>query len=147
MNALLSQLELDQSFFVELAIFAGLFFFLSKFYFKPFLKLFEARHKKTIEDRESAEKLLEQANAKLEEYKRVLAEERAAARREIEHALQEARKQEAKLVAEAREEAKKITQEAVHSVSRQRDQLKKQLEADVESMAQAVSEKLLSRKV
>jgi len=146
-DALLDQLGLDNSFFVELGIIAALFLVLSKLYFQPFLKLFEARHKRTVEDREAAERLMIQAQSKLDEYKRLLTEERLAAKKSYEMALLEARKQEFELLAEAREEAKKITQDAADSVNRQREQLKKQLETDVETVAQNISERLLSRKV
>ena len=147
MDALLDQLGLDNSFFVELAMIAALFVLLSQLFFKPFLKLFEARHKRTVEDREAAEKLMAQAHAQLDEYKRLLSEERMAAKKGYDFALSEARKQEAELLNEARETAKKITQEAADSVNRQREQLKKQLESDTDLIAQTISEKLLSRKV
>lgn len=147
MSALLDQFGLDNTFFVELGIFAVLFVLLSKIYFRPFLKLFEIRHKRTVEDREAAEKLLAQANSKLEEYKRLMTEERALAKKSYDAALAEAQKQEHEILSQAREEAKKIVQEAADSVSRQRDQLKKQLELDVEVLAQGISERLLSRKV
>lgn len=147
MNALLDQLGLNSSFFIEFALFFFLFLILSRFYFRPFLKLFEARHKRTVQDREAAEKLLAQANSKLEEYKRLLTEERAATKKEFDVALQEAHKQEEELLAKAREEAKKITQGAAESVHRQREELKKQLEKDVETISQTISERLLSRKV
>jgi F0F1-type ATP synthase membrane subunit b/b' len=146
-SALLDQLGLDNTFFLELGLIALLFFVLSNLYFRPFLKLFETRHKRTVEDREAAERMLLQANAKLDEYKRVLMEERIAAKKAYELALLEARKEEHDLLAHAREEAKKITQEATDSVGQQRALLKRQLEMDVESIAQAISEKLLSRKV
>ncbi len=145
MDALLEQLSLNNSFFIEFGIISVLFFFLSNLYFKPFLKLFEARHKRTVEDRESAVQLLAEANAKLEEYQRLLLQERMAAKKELDAALDAARKQEAGLLAHAREESKKITQEAIDSVNRQREELKKKLESDVETMAQTISERLLSR--
>jgi F0F1-type ATP synthase membrane subunit b/b' len=146
-SALLDQLGLDKTFFLELTMIAVLFFVLAPLYFKPFLKLFESRHKKTVEDREAAERLMAQANAKLEEYKRVLAEERIAAKKNLDAALVEIRKQEAEILMHAREEAKKITQEASDSVNRQRDQLRKQLENDIENISRSISEQLLSRKV
>jgi F-type H+-transporting ATPase subunit b len=146
-DALLDQLGLDNSFFVELGIIFVLFLVLSNIYFKPFMKLFEARHKRTVEDKEAAERLMSQANSKLDEYKKLLAEERLNAKKDFEQALAEARKQESALLAEAREEAKKITQEAAESINRQRGQLKSQLESDVEAIAQNISERLLSRKV
>ena len=147
MDALLDQLGLDNTFFIELALIASLFFILSSFYLKPFLRLFQARHKRTVEDKEAAERLMEQAHSKLEEYKRLLTEERVAAKKGFDSALAEARIQESKLIAEAREEAKKITQDAAESVNHQREQLRKQLDSDVENLAQSISERLLSRKI
>ncbi len=147
MDVLLNQLGLDNTFFIELGIIAIIFLLLSQIYFKPFLKLFEVRHKKTVEDREAATQLMSQAQEKLEEYKKLLAEERLECKKAFETALLQARNEEAKVLAEARDQAKKLTQEAADSVSRQREQLKKQLEADVESIAQGISERLLSRKM
>ncbi len=145
MSAVLEQLGLDSTFFIQFGIFAALFFILSRSYFRPFLHLFELRHQKTVEDRESAEKLVKQAEQKLTEYTRRLSEERLAIRQEFEKALAEAKKEEASLLAHAREDAKKITQEANDSILKQRDQLKEALNKDVEKLAQEISEKLLSR--
>ncbi len=147
MNAFFEQLGLDSSFFVEFAIIAVIFFALSNLYFRPFLKLFEARHKKTVQDREAAERLLAQANIKWEEYNRLLNEERLAAKKGFQKELEEVKKQEAELLAQARNEAKKTVQEATESIHQQRLVIKKQLEHDVESIAQSVSERFLSRKV
>lgn len=147
MSAILEQLELNQTFFIQLAIFAVLFFVLSQTYFKPFLELFEARHKKTVEDREAAERLLQQAESRFEEYQRKLIQEKSIARKEYEEILTQAKKEEAALLSRAREEAKRITQEAADSVAAQRETLRKQLEADVEGLAQNISERLLSRKI
>ena len=147
MNEVLEQLGLNSTFFIEFAIFFVLFLILSNVYFKPFLKLFQARHKKTVEDRETAEKLLRQAEAKMDEYKRILQEERVNARADYERALSEVKKQESEQLAKARDEARRITQETVETIELQRQQLKKQLSADVESIAQSISERLLSRKV
>ncbi|MCM2277987.1 MAG: ATP synthase F0 subunit B [Oligoflexia bacterium] len=147
MSAILEQLGLDQTFFAQLAIFFVLFVILSRTYFKPFMALLEARHKKTVEDREAAERLMQQADTKFQEYQRRLAEERAAARKDYEEILNQAKKEEANLLSHAREEAKKITQDAAESANAQREKVKQQLQADVESIAQAISEKALSRKV
>ena len=147
MSAILEQLEINSTFFTQLIIFAVLFFLLAPLYFRPFLRLFEARHQKTVADREAAERLMAQADAKFEDYKRKLSEERHSAKKEYEAVLAEAKKEENAILSHAREEAKKITQEAAESVSAQRTQLKAQLEVDVESMARGISEKLLSRKV
>lgn len=147
MGAILDQLEINQTLYIQLVIFFVLFVLLSTIYFKPFMRLFHLRHQKTVADREAAEKLMGQAEAKFDEYKRRLAEERQAARQEYEKAIAEAKKEESAALSHAREEAKKITHEAAESISRQREGLKAQLEIDVESMARSISEKLLSRKV
>jgi F-type H+-transporting ATPase subunit b len=146
-SAILEQLEINNTFFIQLGIFAVLFFVLSAVYFKPFMRLFEVRHQKTVADREAAERLMQQADAKFEEYKARLAQERLAARKVFETALAEAKKEESAVLAKARDEAKKITQEAMESIALQRGKLKAELEADVEGMARTISEKLLSRKV
>ena len=88
-----------------------------------------------------------QANTKFDEYRARLAKERHAAKQDYEAVLTEAKKEEAKILSQARDEAKKITQEAADSILKQRALLKAQLEADIEGMAQSVSDKLLSRKV
>lgn len=146
-SAILEQLEINSTFFYQLAIFALLYFILSAVYFRPFLRLFEHRHEKTVADRDAAERLMSQANAKFDEYRARLAVERQNAKKDYEAILTEAKKEEAAILSQAREEAKKITQEAGESVARQREQLKAQLEADVEGLARSISEKLLSRKV
>ncbi len=146
MSAILEQLELNSSFFVQFAVLAVLFAVLSPLYFKPFLSLFEARHRRTVEDKQSAEEMMAQAEAKFEEYKRLLNEERISARREIEGAIEQARKEESAILAKASEEAKRITQEAQESLAKQKDALAKSLEADVEMLAKTLSERLLARK-
>lgn len=147
MNAVLVQLGIDHTFFIQLAIFTVVFVLLSQIYFKPFLKLFQARHQKTVQDREAAEKLMAQAESRFEEYKKRLADERLGARREYEAVIEQVKKDEAAALAAAREEAKKITQAAAESIGRQREELQKSLEADIERIAQQISERLLSRKV
>lgn len=147
MSAILEQLELNQTFFFQLAIIAVLFIIMGPLYFKPFLKLFEERHKSTVADQAAAEKMMADAQAKLEEYKRRLVEERATAKKEYDTLIESAKKEEAAFLSHAREEAKKITQEAADSISRQHAELKQKLELDVESLARSISEKLLSRKV
>jgi F-type H+-transporting ATPase subunit b len=144
-SAILVQLGLDHTLFIQMGIFAAFFFIMTAVYFKPFLRLFEARHKRIVQDREAAVKLMSQADAKFEEYKKRLNEERLLARKEYESLLAEAKKEEANILAQARGEAKRITQDAADSVNQQREQVRKQLESDVEGLARTISETLLRR--
>jgi F-type H+-transporting ATPase subunit b len=145
-NDILKQLELNQTFFIQLVIFGVVFFILSHVFFRPFMKLFAARHQKTVRDREAADRLMAAAQERLETYKKRLAEERSSSKKAYEAILNQAKRDEAEVLAKIREDAKKITQEAVDSVSKQRDALRQQLEKDVEAFANTISNKLLSSK-
>ena len=147
MSAILEQLGINQTLFVQLVIYAGVFLILSQIYFKPFLKLIEARHKKTVQDREAAEQMMSQAEAKFADYTKRLQDARIQAKAQVDAVLEQAKKEESEILANARNEAKKITQEATQQLQQQADKLRKDLDVEVESMARAVSEKLLLRKV
>lgn len=145
MSSILELLHLDHTVFIQFGIFAVLFFLLPNIFFRPYLKLFEQRHKKMVEDREAADRMMKQANDKFEEYKRKIGEERAAARKDYEQMILAAKKDEFEILNSARNEAKKLTQEAIESVNAQRDQLKKQIDADVETFGKQISEKLMTK--
>lgn len=145
MSAIIQQLGLDYTYFVQLGILATVFVLLSNVYFKPFQKLFESRHKRMVEDREAAENLLKQADARFEEYRKRLHDERGRARQEMEAVIAEAKKEESAILNEARNEAKRITQEAAESVAKQREQVSRSLQSEVEALAQQISQTLLVR--
>lgn len=146
MGELLTQLGLDHTVFVQFAIFAVVFPILANFFFKPFLKLIEARHKRTVEDREAAEKMMGEANARFEEYKRRLSEERATAKKDYEEILAAVKREEGELLSQARAEAKKITQEAMDDVVKQREHVQQQLAREADVIAKTISETLLARR-
>lgn len=146
MADILKQLGINSSFFIQFGLFFVLFLIISQTYFKPFLKLIELRHKRTVSDREAAEQLMAQAQAKLDEYQRRLAAERAAIRSDADALMAAAKKEEASILASAREEAKKITQEAADAVEKQRTEIRAKLNSDVEAFANQVSDALLARR-
>ena len=145
MAAILAQLELDYTFFIQFAVFTAIFFIVPNVFFKPFQKLIEARHQKTVADRERAEELVKQANAKLEEFRARMHEERTRARAEYERVMGEVKAEEAKIIGAARDEAKKITQAALESIQSQSANLKRSLEADVEGLSLQISDLLTKR--
>lgn len=145
MAAIFAQLELDYTFFIQFAVFTVIFFIVPNVFFKPFQKLIEARHQKTVADRERAEELVKQANAKLEEFRSRMHEERTRARAEYERVMGEVKSEEAKIIGSAREEAKKITQAALESIQSQTANLKRSLEADVEGLSLQISDMLTKR--
>ncbi|MBC7384651.1 MAG: ATP synthase F0 subunit B [Cryobacterium sp.] len=145
MAAILAQLDLNSTFFVQFAVFTVIFFIVPTVFFKPFQKLIEARHQKTVADRERAEELVKQANAKLEEFRARMNEERTLARAEFERAMGEVKAEESKIMTGAREEAKRITQAALESIQSQSTSLKRSLEADVEGLSLQISDMLTKR--
>lgn len=144
MGAILDQLEINQTFLIQFAVFAVFFGIVSPLFFRPFLRLIEERHKRTVADRKAAEALALQANSKFEEYKAQLDAERQAMARDYEALLKRAREDEAKILAGARDQAKKISEEAQADIARQRDELRAKLDLDVESMANQLAEKIAS---
>lgn len=145
MAAIIAQLELNQTFFIQFAVFTVIFFVIPNVFFKPFQRLIESRHQKTVADRERAEDLVKQANAKLEEFRTKIGEERVRARAEFERALSEVKQEESRILGAAREEAKKITHAALENIQAQSTQLKRSLEADVEGIALQISDLLTKR--
>ncbi len=143
----LNQLGLDHTLFIQLGIYVAVFALLSQIFFKPFLRLIETRHKKTIQDRESAERILAQAEEKLTVYTRRLEETKSEAKASYDRLIESAKKEEAEILSQARNEAKNITQEAVKNMEQQAAQIRKDLETEVDTMARSVTEKLLLRKV
>lgn len=146
MGAILQQLGVDQTFYIQFAIFMAIFIIIPNVFFKPFQKLIEARHQKTVADRERAEELVKQANAKLEEFKARITEERARARAEYDRVMSEVKAEESRILGSAREEAKKITQAALENIQNQSTALKRSLEADVEGIALQIAETLTRSK-
>lgn len=145
MAAILAQLGLDQTFFIQFAVFTAIFLIIPRVFFKPFQKLIESRHERTVADRERAEELVKQANAKLEEFKSRMNEERTRARSEYDRVILEVKAEEAKIIGSAREEAKRITQAAMESIQNQSTQLKRSLEADTEGLALQIADMLTKR--
>lgn len=146
MAGILDQLQLNGTFFLQFIIFTVVFLIIGQLFFKPYMKLFEERRKRTLEDRKAAEKLMADAEKKLKEYQEALSNARSAARESYEQVAAEAKKEEERILSEAREKVKNVTQEAVSAVDAQRDELKRSLEADVNALAQQVADKLTASK-
>lgn len=145
MGAILDQLGLDQTFFIQFGIFAIVFLYLPNVFFRPFQKLIETRHQKTVEDREKAEELVRQADQKFEEYRQRISQERAKARGEMDRMIAQVKAEEATLLNQARTEAKSITQSTLEKIQGQSAQLKRSLEADVEGLALQITDILLKK--
>ncbi|MCC7440125.1 MAG: ATP synthase F0 subunit B [Bdellovibrionales bacterium] len=143
MLTILQQLGVDASFFWQFGIFLVLWFALSKIFFGPFHALIRQRHERMVEDREAAEKLVAQAEQKLEEYRRMIAAAKDRAKRESDAILESAKAEENKILGDARDRAKQITQDALRELEQQRSRLQAELEAQVETLASQVAAKVI----
>jgi len=141
--AILDQLGLNQTYFVQFALFMAAFFLLGQFYFKPFLKLIEARNKAIHSNRAEADLAVAKARDMLETYQSQIRSERLQAKKQLEDALAEARKEEEKVIGAARAEARDIALSAAQELSKQEAQIRANLANDVEAMAAQLSSKLL----
>jgi len=145
-TAILDQLGLDSTFFTQLVVFVVLFGFLGQFFFRPFQRLIEERHHRTVQDREAANAMIAKASAQMEEYQAKLHAARIEARAELEAVLASAKSEEARILGAARDEAKKITQQVSMEIEAERGRVRARLEMDAEALATAISDKLLVRK-
>ena len=146
MAEILKQLGVDSTYFIQFAIFLGVFFILGRLYFKPVLKQIQLRNQKTIQDAQAAAEILNQATAKMKEYEEQLKSARQSAQVEMERILKEARKEEADLISTARDEAKRITQEVATEAQKIRETVRKDFEKDADQLAQVLADKLIAKK-
>ena len=65
MSSIIEQLQLDKTFFYQLALITGLYLVLSQVYFKPFLKLFQKRHDRTVNAQKEAERMVQRRLARM----------------------------------------------------------------------------------
>ncbi len=142
MADILSQLGVDQTFLVQFAVIGLLVLVLSNLYFKAFYRLFELRHKRTVEDQKAATEILEQANQKLAEYKKKINEERVRVRAEIDAAVTEAKKAEAEILGNARAQAKQIMTETQAQLEVHGQQIRQQLSAQVPALVAEVIDQM-----
>lgn len=145
MSEIVTQLGLDQTFFTQFILIAVLYAFLTTVYFKPFQKLLEKRHKKTVADRIEAERVLSELKEKLNEYEAQMSLAQKKARSRMDEILSEAKKKEAEILSAARNDAKNTTQAALTALTQEKDKIRKSLEAEVESIATQATSKLLLR--
>jgi F-type H+-transporting ATPase subunit b len=140
-------IDIDHTVFIQLGIFLVLFFVLSKFLWKPYLRVRTERVERVEGYREEAAKLevdaqtrLARADAALAEARRVGSGERAVARAEA-HAREQT------LLAEANAAAQRKLADARARLSAVVDAERKKLAADSNQVATEAARKILGREV
>jgi F-type H+-transporting ATPase subunit b len=141
------EMDVDRTMLFQSAIFVMLIVVLSPLLFKPVLRLFEERERRTEGARfdarllqDKAETLLGQYQAKVEEVRRVAAQER-------EHLRTEALQLESKIIGEARAATARLVQEGRAQIEREATKIREALGAERQAIAREISSKVLGREV
>lgn len=141
------EMDVDRTFLFQAAIFVVLIVVLSPLLFKPVLRLFEERERRTEGARfdarvmqDKAEKLLEKYQAKLEEVRRVAAHERERLRTET---LQ----LESKILGDARAATAKFVEEGRARIERETAKIRAEMGTQRQAIARDISSKVLGREV
>lgn len=140
-----SMVDIDGTFFIQLALFLFMFVFLYIALFRPMVRLIEARREATLGAKEKAAKMSEEAAALTVEVEDRLAKvrlETAAHRAEL---IEKARTEEREMLAAARAASHEAAEEARTLLSQKQVEVKKQLAAEVEQMASTLAGRLLGR--
>jgi F-type H+-transporting ATPase subunit b len=140
-------MDIDRTMLVQMAIFVFLIVVLSPLLFKPLLKLFEERERRTEGARtdarqmqEKAESLLVRYQAKLEDVKRIAAQERDRLRLET---LQ----LESKILDEARAATAKFVEQGRLQIGHEVAKIRQDMDLLSQSIAREIGSKLLGRRI
>jgi len=140
-------MDIDRTMLVQMAIFVFLIVVLSPLLFKPLLRLFEERERRTEGARtdarqmqEKAENLLVRYQAKLEEVKRIANEERDRLRLET-------MQLESKILDEARTATAKFVEAGRRQIEREVSKIRLDMGLVSQSIAREIGSKLLGRRI
>jgi F-type H+-transporting ATPase subunit b len=146
MSDILEQLDINQTFFLQFALFAIFFFVLSAIYLKPFQKIIQQRNQRLKNDAEGATELLRTVEAKLQEYEKSLAQIRIEAKTQYDLALTDARTQEDAALHQHKEELKKEYLKVLEQFQDEKLKIESELKNQMATMTDSITQKVLSGK-
>ena len=146
MTEILEQLELNQTLFIQFALFAACFFILSQVFLKPFQALIEKRNHKLKNEVQGANELLKSVEAKIADYEKTLQALRAEARVSYEGAVSEVRTREDAALASHRDTLKKDYQNISQQLNSEKTKIESELKAQAATLADGIVDKLLATK-
>jgi F-type H+-transporting ATPase subunit b len=144
MNEILDQLEINQTFFYQFALFGVFFLIVSQLYLKPFQRLIEKRNQKLKDDVESSAELLKTIEGRVKEYETALAQTRAEAIRHYESSLNEVREGEERVLNQLKDELKKEYVRASQELQDERLKIESELKLQLAPVSDAVVQKILA---
>jgi len=141
------EMDVDRTMLFQSAIFVMLIVVLSPLLFKPVLRLFEERERRTEGARSDARVMQEKAEALLAKYQAKLEEVRRIATQERERLRTETLQLESKILGEARAATAKFVQEGRAQIEREAEKIRVEMSAQREVIARQISSRVLGREV
>lgn len=141
----MAAIDLDHSFFIQLALVLILMAILNKLIFQPFLKSIELREGKTVDTRQKAAELSAQAEALKADYRARLSTARSDAAAQRQSVRVDANAKKDALVGDARDSAAQTLTGARDRANEQVGEARQQLLGEVDDLSRMVVEKVLGR--
>ncbi len=132
------------SLITQLINFAIMVVILTKFLYKPILKILEERKRKIEENLELNEKLKKELEANEQKRLEIIDKARAEGKKIIEEAKKAAKQVEAELIKKAEAEAAAIVAKSKKEIEIEREELEKKLKKQTVEIAGAMAEKIIS---
>ena len=140
-------IDIDGTVFIQLALFAVMFFAANKLLFQPYLRLREKRIAGIDGARSEAERMSAEAEGKLAEYETKLAGARAKAAEEQRKIRGEAAAHEREVTDKARTTAQQSLDAASAAVRRETDVARAELVPQAQLIARRMAKQLLGREI
>lgn len=135
------------TFLYAIVSFGILYWLLSKYAFGPLFSVMEKRRQLVVGELQAAEKNRKEAEALLEEQKKVLENARREAYEIIEQARATSTRQAEEIVRRAEEEAKRRAEEALKEIEREKQKAIAQLKSQVAALSVLIASKIIEKQI
>jgi F-type H+-transporting ATPase subunit b len=138
-------IEINWTFFVQLANFLVLIFLLNRFLFKPILENVERREARLKEFTLDAERLGRRTEELVEEYSGNLEEAKKRTSDTLHKAKQEASAEQVKIIQEARKEFSNQVEKAMVDIEQYAEKAEKELKKEAEAISAEITSKIMGK--
>lgn len=140
-------ISIDYTFVAQVVSFLVLVWILSKYAWKPLMKMMEDRRNFIESNLKQAEQERAQAEQIKQEYQEEMRKARQEAQSVIDKATKVSEERAAETLAQAKEEAEKIKKAALLDIERERDRAVAEVRAQVAELSISVAEKIIRQKL
>ena len=140
---ILRSLGIDSTVYFQFAIFFIAYFVMSNVVFKPYLKAYDERMRRTVGGQEEAESLLDQAKEKEEKYKKEAKKLNTEIKEIFNGANLKAKKEVEEILSEARKEADEQLEQARNDLDRSVDEARKEMKSHIPTISENIQKKFV----